>query len=299
LYENPSIDKSILIGRENEISQLFDNLANNRSITLLAGESGIGKSKLLDEFYRQLRYEHQNDIFVGYYDKSKSLISESQSLIYPFTIVLASLIEGAKQAQKLDERIDNTLNRLQKTLVKFAKEEGMKMVEAIIEDVAKKTGLEQTLKVARGFLKAWRAGKTSFMLAEDYVAQHKDDALQSYLGMFRSLADEFKDRSFVLIFDQFESAGKLSIDFFLNFVKFMPDRFHVIVAARRLYEDSASSVKGRGYATVKESKCFLNNGVSGIIFHRIFPYSLDTCLLPFCIQEYKMYSTAHEPFCIP
>jgi hypothetical protein len=53
------------------------------------------------------------------------------------------------------------------------------------------------------------------------------------LGIFRSLADEFKeDRNFVLIFDQFESAGKLSIDFFLNFVKFMPERFHIIVAFR-------------------------------------------------------------------
>ena len=57
------------------------------------------------------------------------------------------------------------------------------------------------------------------MSAEDYAAKNKDEALQAYLDIFRSLAEEFKERRFVLIFDQFENVGKASTDFFLNFVK--------------------------------------------------------------------------------
>jgi hypothetical protein len=92
------------------------------------------------------------------------------------------------------------------------------------------------------------------MLSQDYVKDHRDEARESYLNIFNSLADEFRDRSFVLIFDQFEYVGKASIDFFLNFTKFLmiEERFHIIVSfrtessgrdygdvtARRLYEDT-------------------------------------------------------------
>lgn len=89
------------------------------------------------------------------------------------------------------------------------------------------------------------------MLAEDYAAKNKDETLQAYLSIFRSLAEEFKETRFVLIFDQFENVGKASTDFFLNFVKLvMPqERFDIIVSfrtddttwndpiARKLYED--------------------------------------------------------------
>jgi hypothetical protein len=85
------------------------------------------------------------------------------------------------------------------------------------------------------------------MLAQQYIADHRDEARQSYLEIFESIADEFKERRFVLIFDQFENVGKA----FLNFVKFlMPkERFDIIVyfrtddttwndpSARKVYED--------------------------------------------------------------
>lgn len=89
------------------------------------------------------------------------------------------------------------------------------------------------------------------MLAQQYIADHRDEARQSYLEIFKAIADEFKERRFVLIFDQFETVGKASTDFFLNFVKFlMPqERFDIVVSfrtddtiwiepsARKLYED--------------------------------------------------------------
>jgi hypothetical protein len=105
-------------------------------------------------------------------------------------------------------------------------------------------------------LDRFREQKTSITLAEDFVAKNKQDILQSYLDIFQSIAEEFKERQFILIFDQFESAGKSSIDFFLNFVKLItpPDRFHVVVAfrteerswsdatARKLYEDTRDTI---------------------------------------------------------
>jgi predicted ATPase len=81
---------SLIIGRDNEINFLFENVLNsnnnNKSVILLTGESGISKSKLLDEFYRKLAYEHKYTFFVGYYDKNKALIVESQSFTYPLIL---------------------------------------------------------------------------------------------------------------------------------------------------------------------------------------------------------------------
>jgi tetratricopeptide (TPR) repeat protein len=94
-------------------------------------------------------------------------------------------------------------------------------------------------------------------LGQSYVADHKDEARESYLDIFNAIANEFTERKFVLIFDQFESIGKASTDFFLNFAKFilMQDRFHIIVSfriddriladlsERNVFEDLRSNVK--------------------------------------------------------
>jgi hypothetical protein len=109
---------------------------------------------------------------------------------------------------------------------------------------------EQTFRVGNGFWSRFKAEKTSLMLAEDYAAKNKVEALQAYLGIFRSLTEEFKERRFALIFDQFESVGKASTDFLLNFKFLTPqERFDLVVsfktddttwndpAARKLYQD--------------------------------------------------------------
>jgi len=231
----------VFVGRDKEINDILGRLRQNNSTrTLLVGESGIGKSALLDEIYRRLtednegQTDQENTAFVGYYDKSSSLEAPSQSSIEPFNIVLASLIKGVIHSQQLDERLDTTINRIQRAIMGFAKEEGAKMAEAIIQDVAKKAGLEQTFKVAKGLWSRFKAEKSSLMLAEETVAKYRDQVIMTYLDIFRSLAREFEKRRFVLIFDQFEHVGKPSTDFFLNFVKYiMPqERFHIIVSFR-------------------------------------------------------------------
>ena len=223
-----------LIGREKELSEMLDDLKQDKSIRLLMGESGIGKSALLDEFYKTLTEEMRDEVFVGYYSRDESLIAESESLIYPFKILLRSFVENAKQSQHLNERMDNTISRVKRGLLRFGKEQGVKMGVAIIQDLANKAGLKQTFEVGKDAIKAIGEEKTSLMLGQSYVADHKDEARESYLDIFNAIANEFTERKFVLIFDQFESVGKASTDFFLNFAKFIlrKDRFHIIVSFR-------------------------------------------------------------------
>lgn len=254
-YEEDSItDKSPFVGREQEINEIIKDVKSGKGTKLLlVGESGIGKTALLDEIHRRLTEEQElrNSTFVGYYSKKESLIAESESLIYPFSIVLKSLIDDAKESQRLHEKIDSTLSRVKKGLLKFGKEQGIKIGVAIIEDVANKVGLKETLEVGKDIVKAVGSEKTSLMLGQQYIADHRDEVRQSYVDIFKAIADEFKDRRFVLIFDQFENVGKAPIDFFLNFAKFLEpkERFDIIVsfktddtiwndpAAKKLYED--------------------------------------------------------------
>src|SRR5205823_1894731 len=115
--------------RDNEINEILNTMKDNKSNIgtklLLVGESGIGKSALLDEIYRRLTEEddQSNQIFVGYYSKKESLIAESESLIYPFSIVLQKLVNNVKQSQQLGEKIDSTMARVKKGLLKFGKEQ--------------------------------------------------------------------------------------------------------------------------------------------------------------------------------
>ena len=76
---------SILIGRKKEINQLIESVNSDRkSITLLIGEAGIGKSFLLEEFYQRLWNKNQTSCFVGFYDQTKEL--RSAKLLHPFII---------------------------------------------------------------------------------------------------------------------------------------------------------------------------------------------------------------------
>jgi tetratricopeptide (TPR) repeat protein len=197
----------------------------------LTGESGIGKSALLDEISKVLK-EQKLRPFVGYYSREKSLIAESESFIYPFRIVLENLIADIVESQNLREQLDIALSRIKKGLIKYAKEQGKKIGLTIIEDLARKVGLEQTLKIGKEIIKEINSENTGILSAQSFIAEHRSEVLESYIDIFRMLVDEFKGREFVLIFDQFEHVGKTSVDFFLNMSKFLmlKSGFHIIVS---------------------------------------------------------------------
>ena len=87
---------------------------------------------------------------------------------------MGNLVKNAKDFQQLSERIDNTIARVKKGLLRFGKEQGVKLGLALVQDLAKKSGLEQTLEVGNDVIRAIGEEKTSLMLAQSYVADHKD-----------------------------------------------------------------------------------------------------------------------------
>jgi|SRR5215216_5781337 len=101
------------------------------------------------------------------------------------------------------------------------------------------------------------------MLADSYVNEHKTEAIFTYIDIFNSLQAEFKDRTFILIFDQFETVGKASIDFLIDFLKYMPERFHAIISfsygesssqdtvAKSMYEYVTNHLQNEGARALK------------------------------------------------
>jgi tetratricopeptide (TPR) repeat protein len=261
LNDDTSESKPLFIGRKGEIDQLFESLSSKRSITVIVGEEGIGKSAILKEFQSRLRDGDPNKYLVGFYDESKEL--RSANLTYPFVIALESLLEWSRETRQTSDKINETVGRLEKAFVKFIKEKGTDISYAIMKDIAAKVGLKETLEVAKEFLKTVKDEQSATMRADTYVSEHKTEAISSYIAIFESLQTEFKDRSFVLVFDQFESVGKASVDFLIDFLKNMPDRFHIIISfrseesssedaiARKMYEYVTDSLENQGAKIIK------------------------------------------------
>jgi predicted ATPase len=119
-------EKSPFIGRGKEINEILEDVKSSKGTRLLlVGESGIGKTALLDEINRRLAQD-QDQVFVGYYSKKESLIAPSQFLLYPFTTILANLVKEAEASQRIDEKIDRTVDRIKRAVIGFAKEEEVK-----------------------------------------------------------------------------------------------------------------------------------------------------------------------------
>jgi predicted ATPase len=89
--------QDVFIGRDKEINEIIKDMKSNKGTKiLLVGESGIGKSALLDEVHRRLTKDEdlRRQTFVGYYSRKGSLIAESESLIYPFSKVSGKQRKG-------------------------------------------------------------------------------------------------------------------------------------------------------------------------------------------------------------
>ena len=231
-----SSSKPLVVGRTTEISNLFLSLESEKSITVLKGEAGIGKTALLNEFYDKLRFAKRDNYFVGYFDKNKEL--RSAGLIYPFITVLESLLDWISKTLAATDKIKETMSRMEKAFVKFIKEKGTEISGALLQDLAEKIGLKETLKISKEFLKTFKEQRSATMLADTYITENKTEVVSSYIDIFNILRTEFQEHLFILIFDQFENVGKASIDFLIDFLKNLPTMCHVIISFRSAEEVS-------------------------------------------------------------
>ena len=224
-------ESTIFIGRTRDLNNLLQDLEEDRkSIRILTGDSGIGKSKLLDEYYNKVRDKHKNTYFVGYYDNKKSLIAEGSYYLYPFNECLSNLIITIKENQTSPEQIKLFSRRLANSIKSYAKETGKELVIAIADDIIRKVGLEQTASILKKFIPHWQKMKTALSETENFISRQKEDIFNLYLNIFTTLSNEFHNRKFLLFFDQFEYVGKDSVNFLLNLMKRLPDTFHFLVA---------------------------------------------------------------------
>jgi tetratricopeptide (TPR) repeat protein len=251
-----SVTEPFFVGRENELNDLLNDLNTDQSVRLILGEAGIGKSALLTRFYNILNDDDPSRLFIGYYKDELT----SASPIHPFITVLRDLILWIQDRERLSEKMRGTMKKIVKATVEFARSKGTEIVGAILKDIAKDVGLVNTYDVMKEFLDTYKGQKSAVSLAQDFISAHdKESIILPYLGIFEALADEFNDRKFILIFDQFESAGKTSFDLLIDFISKMPKkRFHVVVsfkaeepesndrAAVELYQDAEKRLRRKG-----------------------------------------------------
>jgi tetratricopeptide (TPR) repeat protein len=238
-----------IFGRENDLATLFSDLEKDeKTIRLVVGESGVGKSFLLDNFFHQIIEKESNNqtngnisYFIGYYSKKNSLASESLSEEYPVHVALSNLVENIRKSQPTEERQKAIVNRFAESLKEFAKQEGKQVAKDIATDLLKQVRLEKTVSYAERFWNIFKGKKTSVANAEEILKERKQ-ILDIYSGIFNSIAQEFSERTFVIIFDQIESVGKSSLDFLFNLIKFLTDKFHIFLAFKieETWEDQLS-----------------------------------------------------------
>jgi predicted ATPase len=84
--------EGVFVGREKELGQLYDALASKKSVRLVVGEAGIGKSSILHALHLLLKNENQAKFLVGSYDK-RALVGESQFCNLSFCFCFGGSIE--------------------------------------------------------------------------------------------------------------------------------------------------------------------------------------------------------------
>ncbi len=88
-------DKTIFVGREEELTQLIalakDAFSRNTGVVFVTGEAGIGKTFLIEEFFRRLQLEYEDVVIAS------GQCSVQSASYLPFHAILEHLLESQKK----------------------------------------------------------------------------------------------------------------------------------------------------------------------------------------------------------
>ena len=229
------------VGREKELND-FDNFltAKEKGVFVVIGEIGIGKTALMKELSN--RVKQNEDVIIGFYKLPGVVATHT-----PFVEVLADLLSRIEERDKSEGT--TTFKHIGDAIEEVLKRRKSGFVKALLKDVSKDLKLDATLK----FLgRIWKETKTgsAIELAEETIAQHKQEFTDFYLDLLGALARKTNKKA-VLMIDQFERATKSSIDFFLSIVRGLPKGTYMVAsfkigAEARHYEEIESELSYEG-----------------------------------------------------
>jgi predicted ATPase len=209
------------VGREKELND-FDNflIAKEKGVFVVIGEIGIGKTALMKELSN--RVKQNEDAISGFYRLPGKVVETRM----PFVKVLADLISSIEEKEK-SEGI-TTFKQIGDAMEEVFKRRKSEFIKALLRDVSKNLKFDETFN----FLD--RIGKETkkipaVELAEETIAQHKQEFTDFYLDLLGALARKI-NKKIVLLIDQFELATKSSVDFFMSVVRGLPKDVYMVAS---------------------------------------------------------------------
>ena len=197
-------------GREIELSKLLTGLQKIKSVTLLSGESGIGKSCLLDNFYLQSKL--LSNTIVAYYNQNIALISELHDYSYPVKNLLETVIQNIKESERPESDMSVKLSQMKKNVLTYLSEEKKQIAESILDQIFASLKLEQSTPILKNLIRIFTNKKLSIEAAAEFTKQ-RENLLEIFIRFFICIGNEFPDKKFVLVIDRLERTGKASVDF--------------------------------------------------------------------------------------
>jgi hypothetical protein len=233
------MDKWPIVGRNNYITLIEDLIENKKQSVLLYGEWGIGKTSILESYRDHLK--RQGGYYVGLVGGK-----EGQEDAYPFIQMLASLLseitarEGDVMSglKKIQAGLKNVIKDYKNIPFRIGKAFISSAIDQALDNIVKIGPLgvlsKDTLKKELGDIYEDLKDADPENQADRFIADHMGDAvMEQYTRILESLAKQYSDEVFVLVFDQFEKFKDTTTGMLMGLVRSignpLPDNIRFLV----------------------------------------------------------------------
>jgi AAA+ ATPase superfamily predicted ATPase len=213
------------VGRERELEFFSDFLTagdKENGVFVVIGERGIGKTALMKEIYTHVK--QSGDELIGFYRLFGKTATQT-----PFVEVLADLLFTLEEEEKAKGK--TTFKHIGATIVEVFRERKSGLTKSVLKDVAKNLKFDETVNFLE---QIWEETKEIpvIELAEETIAQHKQEFIAFYLDLLGALARKTNKR-IVLMIDQFELATITSVDLFMSLVRGLPQGVYLVASFKK------------------------------------------------------------------